>query len=162
MLRGKTSRYLASVSFFLCLVMFSGFVSASEISTTLQPGWHLVSLPGKPDSQLSACGFFGQNKIYGVRDGGYVSCADGLSELTSGAGYWVFVDGETKYGFDGAAIPPDKPYSISLHKGWNIIGDPFLSRISISEGLKSMVPLSANRMQCATTFWGLIPPQAAT
>lgn len=50
-----------------------------------------------------------------------------------GQGYWVRFAGTTMLLDLGRHVDPTKPFSISLSRGWNMIGDPFATDIPLSQ-----------------------------
>lgn len=69
------------------------------------------------------------------QDKGYVDYADGLSvaNVQRGAGYWFISNKEVSLQFGPGQAPSNtlsEPFILTLQKGWNQIGNPFLEEIS--------------------------------
>jgi hypothetical protein len=80
--------------------------------------------------------------------------------IVAGQGYWVrFPQAVTVYQ-QGTLAPTDAPYKISIAAGWNLVGDPFTSPVSIENvtiGTSSASFSSASSGSApviATTVWG--------
>lgn len=52
--------------------------------------------------------------------------------LRPGQGYWAKFPQPTRLLDLGVPTPTDKPFAVSLSRGWNLIGDPFPSDVSLS------------------------------
>ena len=68
--------------------------------------------------------------------------------LRPGQGYWVRLNGTGSLSSMGTPTPTSTPFSITLGEGWNMIGDPFNSTISLANvvvtaGGKSYTGISA-------------------
>lgn len=94
-------------------------------------GWRLISLPLKPEDSTVGALFsddFGSTPpVYAYVPGtGYVS----VPFLTLGSGYWLNFGGGTT--IDVAGIEVDSVEK-SLVTGWNVIGNPFVMPLPLSE-----------------------------
>jgi hypothetical protein len=58
--------------------------------------------------------------------------SDGSAALAPGQGYWVRLGQSADLLDAGTPTPTSQPFAVSLQKGWNMIGDPFPSAVSLS------------------------------
>jgi len=86
-------------------------------------GWQMIATPftGVSTASVVSGGF--NNPAYLAYSGvGYAS----WTTLKSGVGFWINPINGPAFLLDSGALSP-KPCSLTLHKGWNIIGSPFLT-----------------------------------
>lgn len=130
-------------------------------------GLAMVSLPIIPDNtdpKVTAgfsgngwCAFITLSNTYAV----YPDTATWLepADQTPGRGFWAYFESASQpYG----TIPPqDRPATIRLHPGWNLIGTPFikevvwdLSTITVREPGSEAKPLGEMETVAASYLWG--------
>lgn len=91
------------------------------------PGWNLVSVPLYP-SPNSASSVFGQTPyVYNPTTNTYTR----PSTIQPGIGYWI--KGGSNLYATGTETPTTGNFSISLKKGWNMIGNPFRFNVRLSD-----------------------------
>ena len=99
-------------------------------------GLAMVSLPIIPDDidPKNVVGFYGSEWSTFVTDSHcYATYPDELTwflptQLTPGKGYWAYFhpSGAVPYG----TVPPqDQPANVHLKRGWNLVGQPFISPV---------------------------------
>jgi len=63
--------------------------------------------------------------------GNYRDYKKGISPVAPGQGYWVITAKDRNLEISGEEIPPCRPYAVTLHPGWNIVGFPFLRPLGV-------------------------------
>lgn len=101
----------------------------SEIKITLLPGFNLVSIPyilSPSDGKSVFYQLDSKQAFYVGTDGKWQSLFDSGS-VSPGVGYWVKATTAQSYTIPvpTTPIPTDTPFTITLKKGWNAIGNPF-------------------------------------
>jgi hypothetical protein len=98
-----------------------------------EPGWQLIGVPvvtaRTPQQLLSRPGtswatWDSSEQTYLPVRGWSTDWPAGDSELP-GSGLWASFDPGTSYYITGQPVPLDRPYSIDLKPGWNLIANPF-------------------------------------
>jgi len=103
---------------------FLSFLYPVGVSFTfnLRAGWNMVSFPVMPDNKDPHSIFPGYYAMYRWDAAGqsYVSCTD--NPIENGVGYWVNVIADENVVASGT---PVDSLTLSLKKGWNLIGSPY-------------------------------------
>ncbi len=121
------------------VVLVARLPELKTVSTTLAPGWNLISVPVEPriTKALTLLGddldvadifqYFGNN-YYSA------SSKEGV-DIQSGLGYWIYADEATQIDIDGVPSLPGQTVSVPLAKGWNLIGNPFESALTWGDNI---------------------------
>ncbi len=115
---------------------YSALVLVNNSNRKAWSGIDMVAVPLIPDAQdpKQVVGFSGNSwlsyKPDSVAFKGYPDRFTWFvpADVTPGRGFWAKFDGETPVPA-GSALPQDQPVTIHLSRGWNLIGQPFLSEI---------------------------------
>ncbi|HGJ65166.1 TPA: fibronectin type III domain-containing protein, partial [bacterium] len=115
----KIKACLISFMFLFCSIP----LYAESFSKEFNAGWHLISPPCIPNSEIPT-EIIGSmfNSIYGMQNG-QLRFIDELFSFSAGNGYWINFPIDSSIVFNGSVSTQD--LSLSLQKGWNIIGIPF-------------------------------------
>lgn len=57
-------------------------------------------------------------------------------DIQAGIGYWIFLDRATRLDFEGYRTDPAKSIEIPLAAGWNLIGNPYETKVIDGDDLK--------------------------
>ena len=91
-------------------------------------GWNMISIPFMLDN-ATLQGVFGDNVSGDIWmyqwDGQAYEYKPVIDEIKPGKGYWFGVLGTTTIDIIGNMVDESKEYSLTLNKGWNMIGCPF-------------------------------------
>lgn len=103
--------------------------TAPDVKLSLMPGFNLVSIPYilSPSDGKSVFYLLDSKEAYYIdTQGKWISLFES-GTVTPGAGYWVKATNAQSYTIPVTtkAIPTDAPFTITLKKGWNAIGNPF-------------------------------------
>lgn len=143
-----------------------------DCDTSLSPGdaWKglaMVSVPMLPDAAdpLIAIGFQGSYWVAYQPDNGYTRYPDRSTwfepvSATPGRGFWTYFDASPAAPC-GTIIGQDRPFSVTLRTGWNLVGHPFTrpvewdaDRLLVREPGVAERPLRSARDTVAIYGWG--------
>ena len=110
----------------------------TSIEHWLEPGWHMISVPGPICGPTDPQQVFGDDVSpltlyqYDPELGGYqMYLTPGDLDIVPGRGYWLKVSEGANV--DVELFTPDGQFLIPLTKGWNLIGIPFLTPVLCAE-----------------------------
>jgi enterochelin esterase-like enzyme len=115
---------------------------AKKASIDLKMGWNLFSLPLQTSDMSVKTALSGINgkfsAVYSYEGNTYKSFSpeavtNDLTTLSTGRGYWIYMDSDGKLEIEGS----DAPKSVSLSEGWNLAGFSSLSSLPIATALGS-------------------------
>lgn len=100
-----------------------------DVKLSLVPGFNLIAIPYilSPSDGKSVFYQLDSKEAYYIdSQGKWISLFDS-GTVSPGSGYWVKATNAQSYTIPVAtkAIPIDAPFTITLKKGWNAIGNPF-------------------------------------
>jgi hypothetical protein len=89
--------------------------------------------PGQPvDSVINSGGQAVKLAVWDPTAMGYAITPNApADEIRLGRGYWIRLNAAGSLASFGTPADTTKPFSIPVEKGWNMIGEPFLSGVSI-------------------------------
>jgi hypothetical protein len=110
----------------------------------LDSGWNLISLPLEPvdssiDNVLAPLSGLYQS-VWSYNNGSWILYTpdnpgfSDLTEMTSGKGYWIKMNGAANFSVSGTT----PPISINLNSGWNLVGFNLLTSETINDALSSI------------------------
>ncbi|UCG69389.1 MAG: right-handed parallel beta-helix repeat-containing protein [Thermoplasmata archaeon] len=124
----------------------------TENYTILKQGWNLISIPLiQSESTISKVlrtidGLYDAVQFYDITDtvGSWKHYKEGklfgndLFELNEAMGFWIHITqpGDTIFRYNGTH--PTENLTITLHKGWNLVGYPSLTSYNRIEGLNNL------------------------
>jgi hypothetical protein len=122
------------------VVTSSTSTATKPVTVSIQKGYNLISIPyilSPNDGKTALLGLTSRN-AYFMEGGKWQSLFD-KGTLTPGEGIWIQADAAQSYQLPVIATPVDqtKPFTISLKKGWNAIGNPFNKSITWSPSVKT-------------------------
>lgn len=115
--------------------------SSGNVKLVLQPGFNLVTIPyilSPSDGKTALLGLATREAFY-LNDAGKWSSLYQGGTITPGQGLWIKSDLGESYQLpvQSTAVATDKPFTISLHSGWNAIGNPFPKDITWNPSVKT-------------------------
>jgi hypothetical protein len=75
------------------------------------------------------------------------------NEVRLGQGYWVGLESAATLLYFGTPAPTTQDFAISVQKGWNQIGDPFLSGVPLGNLLVTSGSQTVSFAQAVTNGW---------
>jgi uncharacterized membrane protein YgcG len=112
-------------------------VATSAVLTTFPAGLQMISAPSDY-SVFTVDQIFNPGgvdlAVWQPLLGSYVITPTAPADtIRPGQGYWARFTTPTKLLDKGVHVDETQPFSISLHQGWNMIGDPFAENVSLSQ-----------------------------
>jgi len=105
------------------------------LTKTFDSGWHLISLPFAPNHPappevLGAVEGGTQLLGWDAEAGTYTSYdaelpPAGREAVDPGEGFWLFAPQTVAAGGKGVPTDANGPFTVDLHPGWNLVGNPF-------------------------------------
>lgn len=122
---------------------------ARSQAQSLAAGWNLVSVPLTPSvaeagaalDELVAAGNVLAGTLYRYQPGGgYLTYPNDFTELEPGRGYWLKLTAPVPETAEG--VYPERPFSVALAEGWNMVGAPGpgatpLASLLVSDGAQT-------------------------
>ncbi len=107
---------------------------------SLQPGLHLISTPYDYPSEdiasllgLQPSDLDRKVSVYMGDGSGFRLYSDAAARnLRLGRGYFIRLTKPAAITEQGTPAPTDRPYSLALNSGWNLIGNPFTANVTWS------------------------------
>jgi uncharacterized repeat protein (TIGR03803 family) len=108
----------------------------TETLPTLQPfgtGLQMISLPySYPGVSLDSIFGYTGVKLGVWNDSAYaITPTAPANTIVPGQGYWIRLPSAFNMAYPGTPAPTNAPFVINLQPGWNMVGDPFTSAISL-------------------------------
>jgi subtilase family serine protease len=114
----------------------AAFTATTPVIASFSAGLQLMSLP-ESYSGVSLDSIFGYSgvklAVWNAASNYYpITPTAPANEIIAGQGYWVRFPINVSVTLAGTATPTNTPFVIPLHAGWNMIGDPFTTSVSLS------------------------------
>ncbi|HOC92216.1 MAG TPA: S8 family serine peptidase [bacterium] len=91
----------------------------------------MYSVPYDLEEHSSICSITNKEETFAIVDGKYVKCIE-TGSPSRGKGIWLYSETESRATLD-VAVGWSSKYDIDLAKGWNIIGNPYPTPLSLSQ-----------------------------
>ena len=107
-------------------------VTPPPVLNTLPAGLQMLSVPETYTSALQGLSPAPAKMAFWDPVLAQYTFSGSTDSLMPGRGYWATLRQPTGVMDTGAALPTTVPFAINLVKGWNMIGDPFLSAVPLA------------------------------
>ncbi|MEW6200888.1 MAG: S8 family serine peptidase, partial [bacterium] len=114
------------------LLFVSTCVHAEKFTRSFSPGWQIVAFPFSPGEDYKLCSLAERSDIvvFGAVGNRYVGCSE-LGTVAPGRAFWVYLPQTASFEFKGTPVDETKSFAVVLNPGWNLVGNPFLTEISL-------------------------------